>query len=164
MFKALAKMLQKNKNIKYLYLDTNYITDKDFDIIINEGITKSVNLNYLSLKSNQITLSSIKKLSDSIKKDKKKLLEQYLKNIKKPKKEMNFFLKTNYQNNLLVRDYKFLEAIEPELTEKGILKSVKYNNHLKIIMLDDNPITDKESLIKLNTVLKFNGSVLQKNI
>ena len=77
MFKALAKMLQKNKNIKYLYLDTNYITDKDFDIIINEGITKSVNLNYLSLKANKITLSAIKKLSDSIKADTKKLLEQY---------------------------------------------------------------------------------------
>ena len=77
---------------------------------------------------------------------------------------MNFFLRTTYQTDLLVRDYKFLEAIEPELTEKGILKSVKYNNHLKIIMLDDNPITDKESLIKLNTVLKFNGSVLQKSI
>ena len=27
MFKGLAKMLQKNKNIKYLYLDTNYITE-----------------------------------------------------------------------------------------------------------------------------------------
>ena len=164
MFKALAKMLQKNKNIKYLYLDTNYITDKDFDIIINEGITKSVNLNYLSLKSNQITLSSIKKLSDSIKKDKRKVLEQYLKNIKKPKREINFFMRTNYQTNLLVRDYKYLEAIEPELTEKGILKSVKYNNHIKIIMLDDNPIMDKESLIKLNTVLKFNGNIVAQNI
>lgn len=30
-------------------------------------------------------------------------------------------------------------------------------------MLDDNPIKDQESLIKLNTVLKFNGSVLPKN-
>ena len=164
MFKALAKMLQKNMNIKYLYLDTNYITDKDFDIIINEGIAKSVNLNYLSLKSNKISLSSIKKLSDSIKKDNKKLLEQYLKNLKKPKKEINFFLQTYYQSNLMVRDYKYLEAIEPELTEKGILKSVKYNDHIKIIMLDDNPIIDKESLIKLNTVLKFNGSNIPKNI
>jgi Ran GTPase-activating protein (RanGAP) involved in mRNA processing and transport len=163
-FKALAKMLEKNMYIKYLYLDTNYITDKDFDIIINEGITKSVNLNYLSLKSNQITLSSIKKLSDSIKKDKRKVLEQYLKNIKKPKREINFFMRTNYQTNLLVRDYKYLEAIEPELTEKGILKSVKYNNHIKIIMLDDNPIMDKESLIKLNTVLKFNGNIVAQNI
>ena len=164
MFKALAKMLQQNKTIKYLYLDTNYINDKDFDIIINEGITRSVNLNYLSLKSNKITLSSIKKLSDSIKKDNKKLLEQYLKNLKKPKREINFFMKTNYQSNLLVRDYKFLEAIEPELNEKGILNSVKFNDHIKIIMLDDNPIGDKESLIKLNTVLKFNGSIIQKNI
>jgi Ran GTPase-activating protein (RanGAP) involved in mRNA processing and transport len=164
MFKALAKMLQKNMNIKYLYLDTNYITDKDFDIIINEGIAKSVNLNYLSLKSNKISLSSIKKLSDSIKNDKKKLLEQYLKNLKKPKKEINFFLQTYYQSNLLVRDYKYLEAIEPELNEKGILKSVKYNDHIKIIMLDDNPIIDKESLIKLNTVLRFNGSNIPKNI
>ena len=164
MFKALAKMLQKNMNIKYLYLDTNYITDKDFDIIINEGIAKSVNLNYLSLKSNKISLSSIKKLSDSIKKDNKKLLEQYLKNLKKPKKEINFFLQTYYQSNLMVRDYKYLEAIEPELTEKGILRSVKYNDHIKIIMLDDNPIIDKESLIKLNTVLKFNGSNIPKNI
>ena len=80
MFKALAKMLQTNKSIKYFYLDTNYITDKDFDIIVNEGISKCVNLKYLSLKSNKITLISIKKLSDSIKKDNKKQLEQYLKN------------------------------------------------------------------------------------
>ena len=93
-----------------------------------------------------------------------KKLEQYLKNLKKPKKEINFFLQTYYQSNLLVRDYKYLEAIEPELTEKGILRSVKYNDHIKIIMLDDNPIIDKESLIKLNTVLKFNGSNIPKNI
>ena len=164
MFKGLAKMLKKNKNIKYLYLDTNYITDRDFDIIINEGITKSVNLNYLSLKSNKITLSSIKRLSDSIKKDNRKLLEQYLKNLKKPKKDVNFFLRTSYQTDVLVRDYKYLEIIEAELQEKGILNSVKFNDHLKIIMLDDNPINDKESLIKLNTVLKFNGSNIPKNI
>ena len=164
MFKGLAKMLQKNKNIKYLYLDTNYITDRDFDIIINEGITKSVNLNYLSLKSNKITLSSIKRLSDSIKKDNRKLLEQYLKNLKKPKKDVNFFLRTSYQTDVLVRDYKYLEIIEAELQEKGILNSVKFNEHIKIIMLDDNPINDKESLIKLNTVLKFNGSNIPKNI
>ena len=164
MFKGLAKMLQKNKNIKYLYLDTNYITDRDFDIIINEGITKSVNLNYLSLKSNKITLSSIKRLSDSIKKDNRKLLEQYLKNLKKPKKDVNFFLRTSYQTDVLVRDYKYLEIIEAELQEKGILNSVKFNDHIKIIMLDDNPINDKESLIKLNTVLKFNGSNIPKNI
>ena len=164
MFKGLAKMLQKNKNIKYLYLDTNYITDRDFDIIINEGITKSVNLNYLSLKSNKITLSSIKRLSDSIKNDNRKLLEQYLKNLKKPKKDVNFFLRTSYQTDVLVRDYKYLEIIEAELQEKGILNSVKFNDHIKIIMLDDNPINDKESLIKLNTVLKFNGSNIPKNI
>ena len=164
MFKALAKMLANNLNIKYLYLDTNYITDKDFDIIINDGIAKSVNLNYLSLKSNKIALSSIKKLSDSIKKDNKKMLEQYLKNLKKPKKDLNFFLKTTYQSNLLVRDYKYLEVIEPEINEKGILNSVKFNDHIKVIMLDDNPIIDKESLIKLNTVLKFNGSIFPKKI
>ena len=164
MFKGLAKMLQKNKTIKYLYLDTNYITDRDFEIIINEGITKSVNLNYLSLKSNKITLIAIKKLSDSIKKDQRKILEQYLKNLKKPKKDVNFFLRTTYQTDLLVRDYKYLEVIEPELNEKGILNSVKFNDHIKVIMLDDNPIDDKESLIKLNTVLKFNGSNIQKNM
>ena len=162
-FKAFAKMLEKNKNIKYLYLDTNYITDKDFDIIVNEGITKSVNLLYLSLKANKITLSPIKKLSDSIKRDKKKQLEQYLNNLKKPKREINFFLKTTYQTNLLVRDYRYLEAIEPELNEKGILNSVKFNDHIKVIMLDDNPIEDRESLIKLNTVLKFNGRIIPKN-
>ena len=72
-------------------------------------------------------------------------------------------MKTTYQSNLLVRDYKYLELIEPELTEKGILNSIKYNDHIKVIMLDDNPIEDKESLIKLNTVLKFNGSNIPKN-
>ena len=161
-FKALASMIGNNMYIKYLYLDTNYITDKDFEIIIHEGITKSKNLCYLSLKSNKITLNSIKVLSDSIKKDNKKQLEQYLKNIKKPKRDYNFFLKGRTGSNLLVRDYKYLEEIEPELNAKGILKSVKKNDYIKIIMLDDNPISDKESLIKLNTVLKFNGSIFPK--
>ena len=161
-FKALASMLQKNLYLKALYLDTNYINDKDFEIIIHDGISKNKNLNYLSLKSNKITLNSIKKLSDSIKKDKKKLLEQYLKNIKKPKKDINFFFQNKKGSNALVRDYKFLEAIEPELVEKGILNSVKSNDYIKIILLDDNPISDQESLIKLNTVLKFNGTVLPK--
>ena len=109
-------------------------------------------------------MSSIKRLSDSIKKDNRKLLEQYLKNLKKPKKDVNFFLRTSYQTDVLVRDYKYLEIIEAELQEKGILNSVKFNDHIKIIMLDDNPINDKESLIKLNTVLKFNGSNIPKNI
>ena len=158
-FKALASMLEKNFYIKSLFLDTNYINDKDFDIIIHEGIIKNRNLNYLSLKSNKITLNPIKVLSNSIKKDKKKLLEQYLKNIKKPRKDINFFFQNKKQSNVLVRDYKFLEAIEPELEEKGILNSVKKNDHIKNILLDDNPISDSESLIKLNTVLKFNGTI-----
>ena len=162
-FKALAKMLEKNMYLKYLYLDSNYVSDKDFDIIINEGIKFNKNLKYLSLKSNKITLSSIKALSDSIKKDKKKQLEHYLKNVKQPKKDYNFFLQGQSGSNALVRDYKYLEAIEPELNEKGILKSIKSNDYIKIIMLDDNPIKDQESLIKLNTVLKFNGNVLPKN-
>ena len=162
-FKALAKMLGKNMYLKYLYLDSNYVSDKDFDIIINEGIKFNKNLKYLSLKSNKITLSSIKALSDSIKKDNKKQLEHYLKNVKQPKKDYNFFLQGQSGSNVLVRDYKYLEAIEPELNEKGILKSIKSNDYIKIIMLDDNPIKDQESLIKLNTVLKFNGNVLPKN-
>lgn len=124
-FKALAKMLGKNMHIKYLYIDSNYINDKDFDIIINEGIKFNKNLKYLSLKSNKITLSSIKALSDSIKKDNKKQLDYYLKNVKQPKKDYNFFLQSQSGSNVLVRDYKFLEAIEPELTEKGILKALK---------------------------------------
>ena len=162
-FKALAKMLGKNMYIKYLYLDSNYITDKDFDIIINEGIKLNKNLKYLSLKSNKITLASIKALSDSIKKDKKKQLEHYLKNVKQPKKDYNIFMQGQSRRNALVRDYKYLEVIEPELTEKGILKSIKTNDYIKIIMLDDNPIKDQESLIKLNTVLKFNGNVIPKD-
>ena len=161
-FKALAKMLGKNMFLKYLYLDSNYVCDKDFDIIINEGIKFNKNLKHLSLKSNRITLSSIKALSDSIKKDNKKQLDHYLKNVKQPKKDYNFFLQVQRESNVLVRDYKYLEAIEPELNEKGILKSIKTNNYIKIIMLDDNPIKDQESLIKLNTVLKFNGTVLPK--
>ena len=161
-FKALASMLEKNLFIKYLYLDTNYITDKDFEIIIHEGLSKNKNLNYLSLKSNKITLNSIKVLSDSIKKDNKKQLEQYLINIKKPKKDYNFFLKGRTGNNLEVRDYKYLEEIEPELNHKGILKSIKKNDYIKVLLLNDNPISDKESLIKLNTVLKFNGTTFPK--
>ena len=161
-FKALSQMLENNLYLRYLYLDTNYINDKDFEIIINEGILKNKNLNYLSLKSNKITLCSIKILSDSLKKDNKKILEQYLKNLKKPKKEINFFLQSK-KGQVLARDYKYLEIIEPELNEKGILNSIKINDHIKNILLDDNPISDDESLIKLNTVLKFNGNELPEN-
>ena len=154
-------MLQKNLHIKHLYLDSNYINDKDFEIIVHEGLTINRNLDFLSLKSNKITLNSIRTLSNSIKSDRKKLLETYLKNIQKPKNDRNFFFSSK-KNQPLARDYDFLEAIEPELTEKGILNSVKKNDHIKIILLDDNPICDKESLIKLNTVLKYNGLVFPK--
>ena len=160
-FKFLAIMLQKNLHIKHLYLDSNYINDKDFEIIVHEGLTINRNLDFLSLKSNKITLNSIRTLSNSIKSDRKKLLETYLKNIQKPKNDRNFFFSSK-KNQPLARDYDFLEAIEPELTEKGILNSVKKNDHIKIILLDDNPICDKESLIKLNTVLKYNGLVFPK--
>ena len=161
-FQNLARMLEKNYYIKYLYLDSNYIVDKDFEILIYEGIEKNKNLKNLGLKSNKITLGAITALSEKLKKDTKKQLEQYLKYLQKPKKEINFFMQIRKANDLLVRDYKFLQAIEPEWTEKGILRSVKRNDHIKIIMLDDNPIAEEESLIKLNTILKFNGSIYPK--
>ena len=78
-FHNLAKMLEKNYYIKYLYLDSNYIVDKDFEILIYEGIEKNKNLKNLGLRSNKITLGAITALSEKLKKDTKKQLEQYLK-------------------------------------------------------------------------------------
>ena len=159
-FRTLAKTISNNFYLKYLYLDTNHITDKDFDTIINDGITKNKNLSYLSLKSNKITLSSIKAVSDSLKKDNRKQLEYYLKEIKKVQTGGDIFSNNKgYFKNLPVRDLEYLKSIDNELNTKGILNSVKINNHIKIIIMDGNPITDQESLIKLNTVLKFNGEI-----
>ena len=158
-FRALAKTIANNFYLKYLYLDTNHICDKDFDTIINEGIIKNKNLSYLSLKTNKITLSSIKAVSDSLKKDNKKQLEYFMKEIKKAKTEGNIFSNTKgYLKSLLSRDLDYLKSIDNELNTKGILNSVQTNNHIKIIIMDGNP-TDQESLIKLNTVLKFNGEI-----
>lgn len=161
-FKSFANMLTLNSHIKYLYLDSNYITDKDFETIIHEGIPNNKNLKLLSLKSNKITLKSIKKLSESLKKDKNKQLEQYLKNIKKPKKEVNFIAKGKKERNMLIKDYNYLEEIEQELNEKGILNSVQKNGYIKSIILNNNLDIDRESLIKLNTVLHLNGMILSK--
>ena len=162
-FKTLSKMISNNYYLKYLYLDTNHIIDKDFDTLINEGIANNKSLNYLSLKSNKITLSSIKAVSELIKKDNKKQLEIYLKDIKASQSERDIFYNTNKESikniKSLSRDFQYLTTIEKELNTKGILNSVKNNNHIRIILLDGNPIGDQESLIKLNTVLKFNGEI-----
>ena len=51
--------MKKNLYIKYLYLDGNFINDKDFEKLIVEGIHYNKNLYLLSLRSNRITLEKI---------------------------------------------------------------------------------------------------------
>jgi Ran GTPase-activating protein (RanGAP) involved in mRNA processing and transport len=58
-FDSLSKYLKKNLYIKYLYLDGNFINDKDFEKLIVEGIHYNKNLYLLSLRSNRITLEKI---------------------------------------------------------------------------------------------------------
>ena len=60
-FDYLSNYLKKNFYIKYLYLDGNFINDKDFEKLIVEGIKYNKNLNLLSLRSNRITLDKIDK-------------------------------------------------------------------------------------------------------
>ena len=168
---------KKLRSIYLLYGEEKFLlesTVKSIKKIFGEKIT---GINYIMLDEGNVNeiISDIetpafgyeKKLiivknAGLLKKDTKKQLEQYLKYSKKPKKEINFFMQIRKANDLLVRDYKYLQAIEPEWTEKGILRSIKRNDHIKIIMLDDNPIADEESLIKINTILKFNGNIYPK--
>ena len=98
-FEAFANMIKNNFYLKYIYLDSNYIVDSDFEIIICDGIRFNKNLNKLSLKDNNIKLSK---------------------------------LVTN----------------QGKENEKNIKESLKRNNHLKIINLNNNPL-NPENLLSL---------------
>ena len=112
-FEAFANMIKNNFYLKYIYLDSNYIVDSDFEIIICDGIRFNKNLNKISLKDNNITL--------------KKLV-------------------TN----------------QGKENEKNIKESLKRNNHLKIINLNNNPL-NAENFKILNVVLKENGTKKNRN-
>ena len=112
-FEAFANMIKNNFYLKYIYLDSNYIVDSDFEIIICDGIRFNKNLNKLSLKDNNITLSK---------------------------------LVTN----------------QGKENEKNIKESLKRNNHLKIINLNNNPL-NAENFKILNVVLKENGTKKNRN-
>ena len=107
-FEAFANMIKNNFYLKYIYLDSNYIVDSDFEIIICDGIRFNKNLNKISLKDNNITLNK---------------------------------LVTN----------------QGKENEKNIKESLKRNNHLKIINLNNNPL-NVENFKILNVVLKENGT------
>ena len=112
-FEAFANMIKNNFYLKYIYLDSNYIVDSDFEIIICDGIRFNKNLNKLSLKDNNITLSK---------------------------------LVTN----------------QGKENEKNIKESLKRNNHLKIINLNNNPLNPENFKI-INVVLKENGTKKNRN-
>ena len=112
-FEAFANMIKNNFYLKYIYLDSNYIVDSDFEIIICDGIRFNKNLNKLSLKDNNITLNK---------------------------------LVTN----------------QGKENEKNIKESLKRNNHLKIINLNNNPLNPENFKI-INVVLKENGTKKNRN-
>ena len=112
-FEAFANMIKNNFYLKYIYLDSNYIVDSDFEIIICDGIRFNKNLNKISLKDNNITLNK---------------------------------LVTN----------------QGKENEKNIKESLKRNNHLKIINLNNNPLNPENFKI-LNVVLKENGTKKNRN-
>ena len=112
-FEAFANMIKNNFYLKYIYLDSNYIVDSDFEIIICDGIRFNKNLNKISLKDNNITLNK---------------------------------LVTN----------------QGKENEKNIKESLKRNNHLKIINLNNNPL-NVENFKILNVVLKENGTKKNRN-
>jgi len=112
-FEAFANMIKNNFYLKYIYLDSNYIVDSDFEIIICDGIRFNKNLNKLSLKDNNIKLSK---------------------------------LVTN----------------QGKENEKNIKESLKRNNHLKIINLNNNPLNPENFKI-INVVLKENGTKKNRN-
>ena len=112
-FEAFANMIKNNFYLKYIYLDSNYIVDSDFEIIICDGIRFNKNLNKISLKDNNITLNK---------------------------------LVTN----------------QGKENEKNIKESLKRNNHLKIINLNNNPLNPENFKI-INVVLKENGTKKNRN-
>jgi Ran GTPase-activating protein (RanGAP) involved in mRNA processing and transport len=57
-FENISNFLKKNFYIKYLYLDGNFINDKDFEKVITDGIKYNKNLNLLSFKFNRINLEN----------------------------------------------------------------------------------------------------------
>lgn len=56
-FELFKECMSSNKMLRYLYLDGNYINDKDFELIC-EGIKLNILLKVLSLKMNKITLKN----------------------------------------------------------------------------------------------------------
>ena len=57
-FENISNYVKKNFYIKFLYLDGNFINDKDFEKVITDGIKYNKNLNLLSLKVNRINLEN----------------------------------------------------------------------------------------------------------
>ena len=56
-FELFKECMSSNKMLRYLYLDGNFINDKDFELIC-EGIKLNIMLKVLSLKMNKITLKN----------------------------------------------------------------------------------------------------------
>ena len=59
-FEKICNFLKNNYYIKNFHLDGNYINDKDFEKLICDGLQYNINLNYLSLENNIISLENFK--------------------------------------------------------------------------------------------------------
>ena len=119
-FEAFSNMIKNNFYLKYIYLDSNYIVDSDFEIIICDGIRFNKNLNKISLKDNNITLNKL--VTNQGKENEK--------NIKEALKRNNHLKLINLDNNPLNAEN--LKIINVVLKENGTKKNRNYIDSLKL--------------------------------
>jgi len=119
-FEAFSNMIKNNFYLKYIYLDSNYIVDSDFEIMICDGIRFNKNLNKISLKDNNITLNKL--VSNQGKENEK--------NIKEALKRNNHLKLINLDNNPLNAEN--LKIINVVLKENGTKKNRNYIDSLKL--------------------------------
>ena len=119
-FEAFSNMIKNNFYLKYIYLDSNYIVDSDFEIMICDGIRFNKNLNKISLKDNNITLNKL--VTNQGKENEK--------NIKEALKRNNHLKLINLDNNPLNAEN--LKIINVVLKENGTKKNRNYIDSLKL--------------------------------
>ena len=105
-FDNISRLLKNNFYLRFFYLDSNYINDKDFEVLICDGIKYNKNLSLLSLKGNRITLNK-------------------------------------FENKDL---------------DRNIIECLKINDHIKDIIIDENPISNEKNYELFVNTLKLNGT------
>ena len=111
-FDSLSNYLKINFYIKFLFLDGNFINDKDFEKLIFEGIRYNRNLNILSLRSNRITLDKIDN------KDTKKNLIEAIK--------INNYIRDIRLDGNPIKNKTNLNLINEALEKNGTLENREY--------------------------------------